>query len=78
LPTGIQQPNAPRKRDLLGTVLLSVPSGHYRYAHLTTLRCDAVNPRLLGMTKVVSEDAVRFPSRQTFALGRSMRRRGMP
>jgi hypothetical protein len=23
------------------------------------LRCDAVNPRLLGMTKVVSEDAVR-------------------
>jgi hypothetical protein len=40
-------------------VLLSVLSGHHRYAHITTLRCDAVNPRLLGMTKVVSEDAVR-------------------
>ena len=26
---------------------------------ITTLRCDAVNPRLLGMKKVVSEDAVR-------------------
>ena len=49
----------PSKRDLLGTVLLSVLSGHYRYAHITTLRCDAVNPRLLGMKKVVSEDAVR-------------------
>ena len=51
--------NAPAKRDLLGTVLLSVLAGHYRYAHITTLRCDAVNPRLLGMKKVVSEDAVR-------------------
>ena len=26
---------------------------------MTTLRCDAVNPPLLGMKKVVSEDAVR-------------------
>jgi len=52
-------PNAPAKRDLLGTVMLSVLSGHYRYAHITTLRCDAVNPSLLGMKKVISEDAVR-------------------
>ena len=58
-PLRFSSPNAPSKRDLLGTVLLSVLSGHYRYAHITTLRCDAVNPRLLGMTKVVSEDAVR-------------------
>ncbi len=58
-PLTFSSPNAPRRRDLLGTVLLSVLSGHYRYAHITTLRCDAVNPRLLGMTKVVSEDAVR-------------------
>ena len=58
-PLGFSSPNAPRQRDLLGTVLLSVLSGHHRYAHITTLRCDAVNPRLLGMKKVVSEDAVR-------------------
>jgi hypothetical protein len=58
-PLAFSSANAPRKRDLLGTVLLSVLSGHHRYAHITTLRCDAVNPRLLGMTKVVSEDAVR-------------------
>ena len=58
-PLTFSSPNAPTKRDLLGTVLLSVLAGHNRYAHITTLRCDAVNPRLLGMKKVVSEDAVR-------------------
>jgi hypothetical protein len=39
--------------------MLSVLAGHRRYAHITTLRCDPVNPPLLGMAKVVSEDAVR-------------------
>src|SRR5438270_3724528 len=58
-PLTFSSPNAPSKRDLLGTVLLSILSGHYRYAHITALRCDVVNPRLLGMKKVVSEDAVR-------------------
>src|ERR1700761_6688178 len=52
-------PNAPRKRDVLGTLLLSVLAGHRRYAHVTALRCDAVNPPLLGMSKMVSEDALR-------------------
>ena len=58
-PLFLTSPNAPRKRDILGTVLLSVLAGHRRYAHVTALRCDAVNPPLLGMKKVVSEDAVR-------------------
>jgi hypothetical protein len=58
-PLSLTSPNAPSKRDLLGTVLLSVLAGHRRYAHITTLRCDAVNPPLLGMRKVVSEDSVR-------------------
>jgi hypothetical protein len=40
-------------------VLLSVLAGHRRYAHITALRCDRVNPLLLGMRKVLSEDAVR-------------------
>jgi hypothetical protein len=39
--------------------MLSVLAGHWRYAHMTTLRCDRVNPPLLGMRKVVSEDGVR-------------------
>jgi len=58
-PLSLTSPNAPSKRDLLGTVLLSVLAGHRRYAHITTLCCDAVNPPLLGMRKVVSEDSVR-------------------
>ncbi len=58
-PLSLTSPNAPTKRDLLGTVLLSVLAGHRRYAHITVLRCDAVNPPLLGMRKVLSEDAVR-------------------
>src|SRR5271168_921103 len=58
-PLAFTSPNAPKKRDLLGTVVLSVLAGHRRYAHITTLRCDPVNPPLLGMRKVVSEDSVR-------------------
>ena len=58
-PLHYASPNAPNKRDVVGTVLLSVLAGHWRYAHMTTLRCDPVNPPLLGMTQVVSEDAVR-------------------
>src|SRR6195952_2644593 len=58
-PLSLTSPNAPKKRDLLGTVLLSVLAGHRRYAHITALRCDPVNPPLLGMRKIISEDAVR-------------------
>ena len=58
-PLHLTSPNAPSKRDVLGTVLLSVLAGHWRYAHITALRADAVNAPLLGMNKVISEDAVR-------------------
>src|SRR3981189_3407431 len=57
-PLTLSSPNAPSKHDLLGTVLLSVLSGHCRYAHITALRYDAGNPRLRGMKKVGGEDAV--------------------
>ncbi len=58
-PLRYTSPNAPRKRDVLGTILLSVLAGHWRYAHINAIRSDGVNPELLGMTKVVSEDSVR-------------------
>src|SRR4051794_34063361 len=58
-PLSLTSPNAPTRRDLLGTVLLSVLAGHRRYAHITTLRCDAVTLPLLGMRKVLREDSVR-------------------
>jgi len=51
--------NAPHKRDVLGTWFLSILAGHHRYAHITGLRGDGVSPQLLGMSKIVSEDALR-------------------
>src|SRR5271157_2621081 len=51
--------NAPDKRNVLGTLLLSVLAGHWRYAHINAIRGDGINPELLGMTKVASEDSVR-------------------
>src|SRR5438067_6494770 len=58
-PLEYNSPNAPQKRDVLGTLLLSVLAGHWRYAHISALRGDGVNPGLLGMRKVASEDSVR-------------------
>ena len=51
--------NAPKARDILGTLLLSILGGHTRYAHINSLRNDGVGPRALGMGKVVSEDSAR-------------------
>ena len=58
-PLEYTSPNAPQRRDVLGTILLSVLAGHWRYAHISALRGDGVNPELLGMRKVASEDSVR-------------------
>ena len=52
-------PNAPSNRDVVGTIVLSVLAGHKRYAHVTTLRADGVLPELLGIDRILSEDAVR-------------------
>jgi hypothetical protein len=45
--------------NVMGTVLLSVLCGHWRYAHINGVRGDGVNPPLLGMEHTISEDAVR-------------------
>jgi hypothetical protein len=58
-PLAYTSPNAPGKASVLGTWMLSILSGHRRYAHVTGIRCDGVNPALLGMSKVISEDALR-------------------
>ena len=58
-PLRYTSPNAPARQDVLGTILLSIVAGHRRYAHIAAIRSDGVNPELLGMKKVVSEDSVR-------------------
>ena len=51
--------NAPKIRDIWGTLLLSVLNGQSRYAHITGLCGERVGMELLGMSKVVSEDSIR-------------------
>ena len=58
-PLHYTSPNAPKKRDVLGTAMLAMLAGHKRYAHIAALRGDEVLPELLGMGRIVSEDAVR-------------------
>lgn len=58
-PLGYKSPNGSSRRDILGTWMLSILSGHWRYAHVSAIRADAVNPGLLGMSGVVAEDTLR-------------------
>ena len=58
-PLSYTSPNGPSKNDVLGTLLMSILAGHHRYAHITCIRFDSVNPELLGMKKVISEDTTR-------------------
>lgn len=46
-------------KNVMGTILLSVLNGYWRYAHINAVRGDGINPQLLGMDRTVSEDAVR-------------------
>lgn len=58
-PLKYSSPNAPALNDLLGTISLAILAGNRRYAHVTALRGDTINPQGLGMSRVLSEDAVR-------------------
>jgi hypothetical protein len=58
-PLNYTSPNAPTRAEVLGTWMLSILAGHRRYAHVTAIRCDGINPGLLDMHKVISEDALR-------------------
>lgn len=63
-PLRYTSPNAPSRVDVLGTLMMSVLAGQSRYAHITGLRGDGVNPELLGMRKVMSEDSARRAFKQ--------------
>ena len=49
--------NAPKMVDVLGSLFLSILSGHNRYVHMTALRGDTVNTKLLGMNKIISDSS---------------------
>ena len=50
--------NAPEVKDVLGTAMLSVLSGHTRYSHATSLYGDEVAADILGLNKIVSHDSI--------------------
>ncbi|MHB8823743.1 MAG: hypothetical protein ACYC5T_02795 [Thiobacillus sp.] len=56
-PMAYTSPNAPAVVDVLGPWLLSILDGQRRYAHVAGLRGDEVAPQILGMNKIVSQDA---------------------
>jgi hypothetical protein len=58
-PLAYTSPNAPDVVDVLGTWLLSILDGQWRYAHVTGLRGDAVAPGILGMNKILSDESLR-------------------
>ena len=58
-PLRYQSNNAPEKVNVLGSFLLSILSGHNRYAHMASLMGDRVNTQMLGMSKVVGDDSAR-------------------
>ena len=57
-PLNYKSNNAPEKKDVLGTALLSVLAGHTRYAHAATLFGDNVAAEILGINKIVSHDSL--------------------
>ena len=58
-PLHYTSPNAPKVRDVLGTWALSILDGHRRYAHVASLRGDAVAPQILGMERIVGDESLR-------------------
>ena len=63
-PLAYQSNNAPHKRAVLGTILLSVLSGHTRYAHMSALSGNGLDAKLLKMQSLPSEDSIRSALRK--------------
>ena len=55
-PLAYSSNNAPKERDVLGTIVLSILNGQTRYAHINALRGDRVGADVLGVSKLVSEE----------------------
>lgn len=58
-PLSYDRNNAPSKRNVLGTILLSALQGHTRYAHMASLAGSQLDAQSLGMSKIPSEDSIR-------------------
>lgn len=50
--------NAPKVKDVIGTIMLSILSGHKRYSHAASLFGDIVAAELLDLNQIVSHDSI--------------------
>ena len=58
-PLNYTSPNAPSVHDVLGTWMMSALAGHKRYAHVAALRSDKASAEVLGIKRILSDDALR-------------------
>lgn len=58
-PLSYKSNNAPEKKDILGTLVLSTLSGHNRYTHVNEISGDDVSAELLDLNKICGEDSTR-------------------
>ena len=58
-PLNYTSPNAPTIHDVLGTWMMSALAGHKRYAHVAALRSDKASAEVLGIKRILSDDALR-------------------
>ena len=59
MPLNLKSPNAPRKEDVCGTALPGALTGQSRYAHITSIRGDAILKECFDIQNIVSEDSLR-------------------
>jgi len=58
-PLKLTSNNAPTNRETLGTLLVGMINGSYRYRHFDNLSGDAVTAEMFGLTRLMSCDSVR-------------------
>ena len=58
-PLRLTSNNAPTNRETLGTAIVGMKNGSYRYRHFDNLSGDAVTAELFGVRRLMSCDSVR-------------------
>ena len=58
-PLRLTSNNAPTNRETLGTAIVGMANGSYRYRHFDNLSGDAVTAELFGVRRLMSCDSVR-------------------
>ena len=69
-PLRLTSNNAPTNRETLGTAIVGMANGSYRYRHFDNLSGDAVTAELFGIRRLMSCDSVRRNSITVYTAGK--------